>query len=39
LSGVVRIAVPNDAGLERLRDALDVVSPWIHSLTEQQGAS
>ncbi len=39
LSGVVRIAVPNDAGLERLRDALDVVSPWIHSLIEQQGAS
>jgi histidinol-phosphate/aromatic aminotransferase/cobyric acid decarboxylase-like protein len=39
LDGVVRIAVPNDAGLDRLRDVLGRVSPWIHSLPEQQGAS
>jgi histidinol-phosphate/aromatic aminotransferase/cobyric acid decarboxylase-like protein len=37
LDGVVRIAVPNDHGRARLRDALESVSPWIHSLLEQQG--
>lgn len=39
LDGVVRIAVPNDAGRARLREALDRASPWIHSLTDQQGGS
>lgn len=38
LDGVVRIAVPNDAGRARLRAALDSLSPWIHSLNQHQGA-
>lgn len=37
LPGVVRIAVPNDEGRARLREALDLVAPWIYSLTEHQG--
>jgi histidinol-phosphate/aromatic aminotransferase/cobyric acid decarboxylase-like protein len=39
LAGVMRIAVPNDAGRARLREALDLAAPWIHSQTEHQGAS
>jgi histidinol-phosphate/aromatic aminotransferase/cobyric acid decarboxylase-like protein len=36
LEGVVRIAVPNRAGLARLRDALDSISPHIYSLARKE---
>jgi histidinol-phosphate/aromatic aminotransferase/cobyric acid decarboxylase-like protein len=39
LDGVVRVAVPNDVGRARLADALKSISPWIHSLSQHQGAS
>jgi histidinol-phosphate/aromatic aminotransferase/cobyric acid decarboxylase-like protein len=37
LPGVARIAVPDDAGRDRLGNALDHVAPWLDSLSEHQG--
>jgi histidinol-phosphate/aromatic aminotransferase/cobyric acid decarboxylase-like protein len=37
LPGVARIAVPDDAGRDRLGSALDHVAPWLDSLSEHQG--
>jgi histidinol-phosphate/aromatic aminotransferase/cobyric acid decarboxylase-like protein len=38
LVGVTRIAVPNDAGLARLHEALARVASWTNSPTDHQGA-
>jgi histidinol-phosphate/aromatic aminotransferase/cobyric acid decarboxylase-like protein len=37
LEGVVRIAVPNDTGLNRLAEALERIDPWIHATHHTKG--